>query len=57
MGEHTELRRSITNDNKIMHMFNDESLVRYRYKQKQNLSATLKTIVSSTQSPKRVVKG
>ena len=57
MGEHTELRRSITNDNKIMHMFNDESLARYRYKQKQNLSATLKTIVSSTQSPKRVVKG
>ena len=36
-GEHTELSRSITNDNKIMYKFNDESLARCKYKQKQNL--------------------
>ena len=32
-----QLRRSITNDNKIMYKFNDKSLARYRYKQKQSL--------------------
>ena len=53
-SEHTELRRSITNDNNIMYKFNDKSLAKYRYKQKQNLWATLKTTVSSTQSPNLV---
>ena len=48
MGERTELRRSVVNGNKIMHKFNDKSLAKYRYKQKQNLWATLKTTVSST---------
>ena len=54
MGERTELRRSVVNGNKIMHKFNDKSLAKYRYKQKQNLWATLKTTVSSTQSPNLV---
>ena len=40
MGEDTELRRSRATHNKIMHKFYDQSLVRYRYKQKQNLWAT-----------------
>ena len=46
-GEHT-------NDNKIMYKFDDESLAKCRYKQKQILLATLKTTVSSTQSPNLV---
>ena len=53
-GEHTELRRSITNDNNIMYKFNDKSLAKYRCKQKQNLWATLKATVSPTLSPNLV---
>ena len=41
MGENTEFRRGITNDNKIMYKFNDKSLARYRYKQNQNPSTRL----------------
>ena len=48
MAERTEFRRSVINGNKIMDKFNDKSLAKYRYKQKQNLWATLKTTVSST---------
>ena len=50
MGEHTELRRSITNDKKITYKFNDKSSARYRCKDMQNLWATLETTVCSTQS-------
>ena len=53
-GEHKELRRSITNDNKIIYKFNDKSLARCRYKQKQNLWNLSATLVCSTQSPSRV---
>ena len=41
MGEHTELRRSITNDKKITYKFNDKSSARYKGKDMQNLWATL----------------
>ena len=40
MGENTELRKSITNDHKIMYKFNDKSLAGKIYtdtNQKQNL--------------------
>ena len=54
MGEHTELRRSITKDNKSMYKFTDKSLAKYQYNQKLNLWVTLKTTVSSTQTPNLV---
>ena len=41
------------NDNKIMYklnQLNDKSLAKYRYRQKQNLWAILKTTVSHTRS-------
>ena len=44
MGENTEFRRGITNDNKIMYKFNDRSLARYRYKQNQNPSTSHQTL-------------
>ena len=34
MGENTELRRSVTHDNKIMYKFNDKSLARWQTKTK-----------------------
>ena len=49
MGENTKLRRSITNEDKIMYKFNDKNLARYRYKQKQNLWNLWTTLVCSTQ--------
>ena len=41
MGENTEFRRGITNDNNIMYKFDDRSLARYRYKQNQNPSTRI----------------